>query len=126
MNTGSRSRSDLKGRKSSADTTKTMFSKKYRAGSGASNVAWIVADRDALGAHYGAKLKENQLPPLDKLEGRHRHAVQEQLERATKDCSNGYAKGKKSFQVLAVVSPAALRSLDAFTRMERILKAKLR
>lgn len=86
---------------------------------------WIVADRDALQAHYGHKLQENALPPLIDLENRNRKEVHDKLTQATRDCSNAYAKGKRSFEVVGVLNPTALSSLPAFARMARVLKTKL-
>jgi hypothetical protein len=86
---------------------------------------WIVADRAALKEHYGHKLQENALPPLIDLEKRNRKEVHDKLTQATRDCSNAYAKGKRSFEVVGVLSPTALSSLPAFARMASVLKAKL-
>jgi Domain of unknown function (DUF4276) len=86
---------------------------------------WIVADRAALKGHYGHKLQENALPPLNDLEKRNRTEVYDKLAQATRNCSNAYAKGKRSFEVLGVLNPTALSSLPAFARMARVLKAKL-
>lgn len=86
---------------------------------------WIVADREALRAHYGHKLQENALPPLDQLENRNRHDVHDQLIRATRECSNAYAKGKRSFAVLGVLNPHTLEFLPSFARMVRLLREKL-
>lgn len=86
---------------------------------------WIVADRAALKAHYGHKLQENALPPLIDLENRNRKEVHDKLTQATRDCSNAYAKGKRSFEVVGVLNPSTLSSLPAFARMARVLKAKL-
>jgi hypothetical protein len=86
---------------------------------------WIVADRAALKEHYRHKLQENALPPLIDLEQRNRKEVHDKLTQATRDCSNAYAKGKRSFEVLGVLNPAALKSLPAFARMARVLKSKL-
>lgn len=86
---------------------------------------WIVADRSALKEHYGHKLQENALPPLVDLEKRNRKEVHDKLTQATRDCSNAYAKGKRSFEVLGTLTPTALSSLPAFARMARILQAKL-
>jgi hypothetical protein len=86
---------------------------------------WIVADRETLERHYGHKLHENILPPLDNLEDRGRHDVQDRLERATKDCKNAYAKGKRSFEILEEVTPEALRNLPSFVRVDRILRHRL-
>lgn len=68
----------------------------------------IVADRRTLRTHYGAKLQISALPSLEKLESRHRHEIQEQLKHATRNCTNAYAKGQRSFKVLGELSPAAL------------------
>lgn len=87
---------------------------------------WIVADRVALKEHYGHKLQENALPPLDALESRHRHDVHDKLVHASRLCSNAYSKGKRSFEVLAQLDPAVLKQyLPSFVRLDRILKQKL-
>lgn len=86
---------------------------------------WILADRAALKKHYGHKLQENALPPLIDLERRNRKEVHDKLTQATRDCSNAYAKGKRSFEVVGILNPTALSSLPAFARMASVLKAKL-
>jgi len=87
---------------------------------------WIVADRKALASHYGAELQAAALPPLAGLEQRPRHDVQDKLARATRNCTNAYEKGKRSFAVLAVLSPDALQQyLPSFARARRILDEKL-
>lgn len=87
---------------------------------------WIVADRGALKEHYGDKLRENALPPLDELESRPRHEVHDKLVKASRDCSNAYCKGKRSFEVLAQLDPSVLKQyLPSFVRVDRILKQKL-
>ena len=86
---------------------------------------WIVADRDALKKHYRGKLQISALPPLDDLESRHRDKIREQLTHATRNCKNAYAKGTRSFEVLAKLSPAALDALPSFKRVRRILNQNL-
>jgi hypothetical protein len=87
---------------------------------------WFVADRAALQEHFKDKLQVSALPPLHDLEGRHRHDVQERLINATRRCSNAYAKGIKSFEILGKLSPEVLnRSLPSFVRILRILNARL-
>ena len=87
---------------------------------------WIVADRAALREHYGHKLRENALPPLDNLESRDRHDMHDNLVHASRNCSNAYSKGKRSFEVLAKLDPAALKEhLPSFVRVDCILRAKL-
>jgi len=87
---------------------------------------WIVADRDTLKAHYGNELQETALPPLFDLEERSRHDVQKQLIHATRNCSNAYSKGPRSFEILSKLTPSALeKSLPSFVRVRRILNVKL-
>jgi len=86
---------------------------------------WIVADRGALKNHYGHRLQESALPPLDDLENRDRHQVQDKLGHATRLCSNAYAKGKRSFEVIGVLDPSELNFLPSFARVIRIFKEKL-
>lgn len=87
---------------------------------------WIAADRATLRTHYSAALNENQLPPTINLESRHRHVVQEQLERATAATSKPYRKGKRSFDLLAKLNPQALAPLlPSFRRAMAILACKL-
>ncbi|HJH28635.1 MAG TPA: DUF4276 family protein [Methanosarcinaceae archaeon] len=86
---------------------------------------WIVADRDALAEHYGSKLQTNALPPLTDLESRSRHEIQNDLSHATRDCSNSYRKGKRSFDVLEKLSPDELERLPSFARVKNILESKI-
>ncbi len=87
---------------------------------------WIVADRKVLKEHYGSELHENALPALTNLEQRPREQAQDALNDATRDCSNDYAKGKRSFEVLGKLSPAVLEEhLPSFARVRRILNKNL-
>lgn len=87
---------------------------------------WIVADRDVLGVHYRHALQESALPPLVDMEERGRQDVQNMLEHATRHCSKAYAKGRRSFEVFAKLTPAVLeRHLPSFVRVRRILNARL-
>jgi hypothetical protein len=87
---------------------------------------WLVTDRPALKEHYGSKLKDSALPALSDMERRLRHDVQDSLTRATQDCSNAYAKGKRSFEVLAKLTPATLeKHLPSFVRVRQILNSRL-
>jgi hypothetical protein len=87
---------------------------------------WIVADRDTLTGHYGNELQESALLPLVGLEGRGRHDVQNTLEHATRNCTNTYEKGKRSFEILGKLNPATLEAhLPSFVRIRRILNEKL-
>ena len=87
---------------------------------------WLVTDRTALREHFGHQLQEAALPPLNDLERRDRGDVQEKLAHATRDCSNTYAKGKRSFEILGKLSPAILEQhLPSFARILRNLNARL-
>ena len=86
----------------------------------------IVADRTTLVEHYGADLQTSALPALHNLEGRARDTIQNALTHATRNCSNAYSKGKRSFDVLGQVDPATLSQyLPSFARIRRILDATL-
>lgn len=87
---------------------------------------WIVADRAALAAHYGQRLQDSALPATDNLERRRRGDVQSGLERATRNCSEPYAKGPHSFTVLGRLNPDTLEPLlPSFRRARRILAGRL-
>jgi hypothetical protein len=87
---------------------------------------WLVTDRAALKEHYGSDLQDSALPPLVELEKRPRQEIQESLMHATRDCSNSYSKGKRSFELLAKLTPATLeKHLPSFNRVRRILNARL-
>lgn len=88
--------------------------------------SWIVTDRETLRSHYGSKLQDSALPALNDVETRDRDSVQNALLRATRDCTNAYAKGRRSFEVVSALEPSALRAhLPSFVRCERILGEKL-
>ena len=87
---------------------------------------WIVADRSALSSHHGQCLQESALPTVNGLESRDRHAVQDSLFRATKNCPGPYGKGKKSYELLGEIDPAAIEPLlPSFERARAILNGKL-
>jgi len=87
---------------------------------------WLVTDRPALKEHYGNTLQDSALPPLSDLEKRPRHDIQESLTHAPRDCSNAYAKGKRSFEILGKLTPATLeKRLPSFVRVRRILNTTL-
>jgi hypothetical protein len=87
---------------------------------------WIIADRKTLETHYGNELQQNALPPLDNLEGRKRHDVQDKLAHATRNCTNAYKKGKRSYTILGLLNPEVLdKHLLHFVRIRRILNSKL-
>jgi len=86
----------------------------------------VVADHAAMKDHYRADLQVSALPPLVQLENRGRHDVQDRLAHATRGCTNAFAKGKRSFEVLAKLRPSTLAEhLPSFVRTRRILDQKL-
>jgi hypothetical protein len=89
--------------------------------------SYIVADRAGLKGHYGKKLQESALPAVNNnLEKRLRHELQDKLIHATRKCSNAYAKGKRSFEILGKLNSDTLaKNLPSFVRVLRILTAKL-
>jgi hypothetical protein len=87
---------------------------------------WLIADRASLTEHYGAKLGVSALPPVQALESRDRHAVQDALAKATALCTNSYEKGKRSFALLARIEPSAVeKHCPSLTRCRRILNERL-
>jgi hypothetical protein len=109
---------------------------------------WIVADRVALKAHYGANLQEHALPALTQtkepkrsekdyvntdlpiatiLEQRSRNDIQNALIHATRNCINTYKKGDRSFAILAELSFERIKlHVPNFKRTINILKKKLK
>lgn len=87
---------------------------------------WIVSDRDTLSVHFNPPPQTSALPATVNLESRSRESVQDALVHATRGCSNKYAKGKRSFEILGKLNPDNLRRhLPSFVRCERILRLKL-
>jgi hypothetical protein len=87
---------------------------------------WIIADRATLAKHFGSALRTSALLPLQDLELRDRHAIQDSLEQATRQCSNAYRKGRRSFEVLGRLNPDVLDlHLPSFSRSRRILNERL-
>jgi hypothetical protein len=88
---------------------------------------WIITDRDSLISHYGSPLQVSALPPLEEMERRGRHDIQDALVHATTGCKHAYQKGKRSFDILAKLKPDALKPhLPSFRRSLEILDEKLR
>jgi hypothetical protein len=88
---------------------------------------WIASDRQALRDHYGARLQEGALPSLIDMESP-RAVVQRALADATRSCKAPYAKGKRSFEILARLDPAELERDNrrpSFKRVKRLLAKRL-
>ena len=88
---------------------------------------WIVADQQVLANHYGSHLQASALPSIVNLENRSRQDIQIRLIKATRNCTNAYAKNKRSFEILSKLNPDTLeKHLPSFARTRRILKEKLK
>jgi hypothetical protein len=86
---------------------------------------WFCADHAALKEHYQS-LQASALPSLHGLESRDRHDVQDALVHATRECSNQYAKTKRSFALLGLIDPGTVeRHCPSLGRCRRILHEKL-
>ena len=76
--------------------------------------AWLLADRDALRAHFGDAFDEGRLPKWPKLWDVNKDALYDALENATKDRDRKrggpYGKGRDSFKILARVDPKKLEA----------------
>ena len=87
---------------------------------------WIVADGRALAAHYGQCLQRSALPAVNNLESKDAKTVQDSLFHATRNCTGPYDKGKKSYELLGQINPAAIDPLlPSFKRARDILDSKL-
>ena len=87
---------------------------------------WIVSDQETLRAHYRSQLQQSALPALVDVESRRRDEIQDSLVHATRNCSNRYRKGKRSFTILGELKPDTLTThLPSFARARRILMEKL-
>ena len=67
---------------------------------------WFLADLSSLKRYFGAEFRENALKQWPQLEDVSKATVLNALERATANCATRYAKGKVSFELLALVNPA--------------------
>ena len=71
---------------------------------------WFIADRNSLKHYFGAELRENVLKQWPQLEDVSKATVLNALERATANCAKHYAKGKVSFELLALVDPVLVEA----------------
>ncbi len=69
--------------------------------------AWLLADQEALRAHFGTTFEEEKIPKWPKLWKVPKEDLYKVLRDATKDRKQGgpYDKGRDSFKVLARVDP---------------------
>ena len=71
---------------------------------------WLLADRAALGQYFGAPFRESALRQWPALEDVSKQDVLEALARATAACTQPYAKGETSFELLATLDPALVET----------------
>ena len=71
---------------------------------------WFLADRAALKKHFGEQFKETALKRWPQLEAVRKKTVLDALEKATTNCSNPYAKGKVSFELLEKINPTLVEA----------------
>lgn len=71
---------------------------------------WLVADPDGLAKYFGAGFRPSALRSWPDLEGVPKETVLRALERASAKCRTPYAKGKVSFELLAVTDPKSVEA----------------
>ena len=73
--------------------------------------AWFHADKDELQRYYGQGFRPAALSPRLDIDNIPKSDLFAGLERATRDCQKGeYSKGEHSFQILARIDPARVRT----------------
>jgi hypothetical protein len=73
--------------------------------------AWLLADHDALRAHFGNAFDDRKIPKWPKLWAVDRHTLLDKLEEATRERKGGhYGKGRDSFTILRHVDPKKLEA----------------
>jgi hypothetical protein len=74
--------------------------------------AWLLADHDALRAHFGSSFEAGRIPKWPRLWEVDKDALYGALTDATKDREKGgpYGKGRDSFKILARVDPKKLEA----------------
>ena len=71
---------------------------------------WFLADRDSLREYFGAALREQHLRQWPVLEDVSKPTVFTALKQATAGCTNRYAKGKVSYELLGKINPALVET----------------
>ncbi len=77
---------------------------------------WFLADRAALKTHFGDQFRENALKQWPQLEDVPKETVLEALKKATTNCSNPYAKGKVSFELLGKTNPSLVEAACPYAK----------
>ena len=82
--------------------------------------SWFLADMDALESYYGQGFRKSALPRNPSVEEVPKQDLVRGLRQATRSTSKGtYSKGKHSFEILAELDPAKVRSKSPYA--ERFL-----
>lgn len=71
---------------------------------------WFVADPAALERYFGQGFKRSAMKQWPNLEAVPKVTVIDALAQATNECSKQYAKGKPSFEILAILDHTAVTS----------------
>lgn len=78
---------------------------------------WFISDKAALKEYFGQGFKEQAIPVWPNLEKVPKTKIYQALDGATANCeSKTYSKGKISFELLAIISPAKVQSASAHAR----------
>jgi len=79
--------------------------------------SWFLADKDALRTFFGEGFRLQALPQNPRVELIPKDDVLSGLEKASSDCRSGrYAKGKPSFRILQVISPAKVAQASPWAK----------
>ena len=71
---------------------------------------WLLSDHSALKKHFGEQFKENAIKQWPQLEDIPKETVLNAPRKATTNCSNPYAKGKVSFELLGKINPTLVEA----------------
>ncbi len=67
---------------------------------------WLLADAETLRTYFGKQFKVSKIPAWTDLELQSKQSIFDALDKATAGCGEKrYAKGRISFEVLAIISP---------------------
>ena len=84
--------------------------------------SWFLADVGTLNSFYGQGFRGQDVPQNPNIEDVSKQDVLDSLERATRGTGKGrYNKGKHSFEILARLDPAKVRSASPYT--DRLISA---
>ncbi len=88
---------------------------------------WLLADREALRAHFGDAFEEGRIPKWPKLWEVDKRTLFDAMSDATKDRKKGgaYDKGRDSFKILARVDPEKLEACPHARALFDELRVKL-